>query len=101
MQNIIRIARPAVALSSLSVEPPCAVKARTTMVYQMPYSDKQHAFVGSTAAAEEARHELDDWASQQGFQPALMRRTFTTYHSGEARDWVLMERMASVSNSDS
>lgn len=72
------------------------------MVYQMPYSDRKRAFVGSSAAAEEhARCELTDWATQQGFQPAPMRRTFTTYHCGEARDWVLMERMASVSNSDS
>lgn len=71
------------------------------MVYQMPYSDKQRAFVGSTAAAEDqARRELAEWASQHGFQPAPMRRTFTTYHSGEAREWVLMERMAFMSSSD-
>ncbi len=71
------------------------------MVYQMPYSDRKHAFVGSSAAAEEqARHELADWATQQGFQPTPLRRTFTTYHSGEAREWVLMERMAPMSNSD-
>lgn len=71
------------------------------MVYQMPYSDKQRAFVGSTAAAQEqARHELAEWASQQGFQPAPMRRTFTTYHSSGACEWVLMERMAPVSNID-
>ena len=70
------------------------------MVYQMPYSNKQRAFVGSTAAEEYARLELTDWARQQGFQLAPMRRTFTTYHCGEARDWVLMERMASASDSD-
>ncbi len=70
------------------------------MVYQMPYSDKQRAFVGSTAAEGQARRELADWASQQGFRPAPMRRTFTTYHSGEAREWVLMERMPPMSNID-
>ncbi len=71
------------------------------MVYQMPYSDKQRAFVSSTAAAgEQARRELDDWATQQGFQPAPMRRTFTTYHSRGVCEWVLMDRMVPLLNSN-
>ena len=63
------------------------------MVFQMPYLDKQHAFVGSSAPSEElAQFELAEWAGGNGFQPASLDRTFVTYHSGEAREWVLMER---------
>ncbi len=69
------------------------MKARASVVYQMPYPDKQRAFVGSIAPTEEqAQSELVEWAGQQGFQNALPWRMFTTYHGGQAREWVLMER---------
>ncbi len=71
------------------------------MVFQMPYLDKQHAFVGSSASGEEqAQCELAEWAGGNGFQPASQGRTFVTYHSGEAREWVLMERAEKYLNAD-
>ena len=69
------------------------------MVYQMPCPDKAHVFAASSVEDEEqARREVESWASGNGFQVAESSQTFTTFRGGSrSREWILLERAAAKS----
>ena len=64
------------------------------MVYQMPCPDKAHVFAASSVDDEEqARQEVQAWASGNGYRIASMGNTFTVFGGGSrTREWVLLER---------
>lgn len=68
------------------------------MVLQMPCPNKARVFAASSVENEEqARQEVQRWASEQGYRPAPESRTFTIYRQdSEPREWVLLERTATA-----
>ncbi len=66
------------------------------MVYQMPCPDNAHLFAASSVENEEqARQELELWASGHGYRIAQEAETFTIFRgSNQPREWVLLERAA-------
>ncbi len=67
------------------------------MIYQMPCPGKARVFVASSAPGEEqARLELQRWASGSGYRYSQAERTFTVYGAEQQpRQWVLLERASS------
>ena len=67
------------------------------MVYQMPCPDQTHLFAASSVENEEqARQELELWASGHGYEIAQSAGTFTIFRGGnQPREWVLLEPAAS------
>ena len=68
------------------------------MVLQMPYPEKGSVFVASSDEnKDQARQEVQNWASGQGLAEA--GRTFTIFRPDAVpREWVLMERTDSAQN---